>query len=129
MQDVFVNVLRKKNKLGDAGLSSLLYRIATHVCLNILRSHQRHPGDSVNENEDLIMRLVNADNVEDHAIAENLLNRIFKRHPESTRTIATLHLLDGMTLEEVAKEVGMSVSGVRKRLRGLRSQIVELQEV
>ena len=28
---------------------------------------------------------------------------------ESTRTIATLHLLDGMTLEEVAKEVGMSV--------------------
>ncbi len=129
MQDVFVNVLRKQNQLSDGGLSSLLYRMATNVCLNILRRHRRHPGDSANENEDLVMRLANADNLEDHAIAANLLNRIFKRHPESTRTIATLHLLDGMTLEEVAKEVGMSVSGVRKRLRGLRSQIVELQEV
>jgi DNA-directed RNA polymerase specialized sigma24 family protein len=29
--------------------------------------------------------------------------------------------VDGLTLEEVAKEVSMSVSGVRKRLRSLKS--------
>jgi hypothetical protein len=28
-----------------------------------------------------------------------------------------------MTLEEVAAEVGMSVSGVRKRLRGLKARL------
>jgi RNA polymerase sigma-70 factor (ECF subfamily) len=40
--------------------------------------------------------------------------------------MAMLHYVDGMTLAEVADEVGMSVSGVRKRLRGLRAQLHDL---
>ena len=38
----------------------------------------------------------------------------------STRSLAVMHLVDGMTLEEVARESRLSVSGVRKRLRGLQ---------
>jgi len=38
-----------------------------------------------------------------------------------------LHLHDGLTLEEVAREVGLSVSGVRKRLRRLEDRLRELQ--
>ena len=41
----------------------------------------------------------------------------------SSQTIAVMHLVDGMTLEEVAAEAGMSVSGVRKRLRTLRARL------
>ena len=58
-----------------------------------------------------------------------MLGQLFAKEQESTQTIAVLHLLDGMTLEEVAAEVGLSVSGVRKRLRTLRSRLKELQEV
>jgi RNA polymerase sigma-70 factor (ECF subfamily) len=36
-----------------------------------------------------------------------------------------LHYLDGLTLEQVAREVGLSISGVRKRLRGLRLTLHE----
>ena len=50
----------------------------------------------------------------------------FGRGRESTRTMAILHYVDGMTLQEVADEVGMSVSGVRKRLRGLRAELHDL---
>ena len=42
---------------------------------------------------------------------------------DAPRTMAVLHYVDGMTLEQVARECGMSVSGVRKRLRGLRSEL------
>ena len=49
-----------------------------------------------------------------------LLDWLFRRHPASTRTMAVLHYVDGMTLEQVARECGLSVSGVRKRLRALR---------
>jgi RNA polymerase sigma-70 factor, ECF subfamily len=42
--------------------------------------------------------------------------------PTSTRVMAVLHYLDGLTLEEVSAEVGLSVSGVRKRLRGLQER-------
>ena len=41
--------------------------------------------------------------------------------------MAVLHYVDRMTLEEVAEEMGMSVSGVRKRLRGLHAALHELE--
>ncbi len=34
-----------------------------------------------------------------------------------------MHYVDGMTLEEVARESGLSVSGVRKRLRTLKERV------
>jgi DNA-directed RNA polymerase specialized sigma24 family protein len=40
-----------------------------------------------------------------------------------------LHLVDGMTLEQVAAEVGLSVSGVRNRLRRLKKHVKELENV
>ena len=40
-----------------------------------------------------------------------------------------MHLVDGMTLQEVADAVGMSLSGVRKRLRSLRAGVTALAEV
>ena len=42
--------------------------------------------------------------------------------------MAVYHFLDGMTLEETARETGMSVSGVRKRLRNLRKTLYEIEE-
>jgi RNA polymerase sigma-70 factor (ECF subfamily) len=38
-----------------------------------------------------------------------------------------MHLHDGLTLEQVAANVGLSVSGVRKRLRKLRKQLFEME--
>ncbi len=56
-----------------------------------------------------------------------MLARLCSGEKESTRTIVVLHLLDGLTLQEVADEVGLSVSGVRKRLRVLRARLHELE--
>jgi RNA polymerase sigma-70 factor (ECF subfamily) len=42
--------------------------------------------------------------------------------------MAVFHFVDGLTLEEVAKEVGMSVPGVRKRLRALRQTLAEMEK-
>ena len=41
--------------------------------------------------------------------------------------MAVLHYVDGMTLEQVARECGLSMSGVRKRLRGLRASLQALE--
>jgi RNA polymerase sigma-70 factor (ECF subfamily) len=57
-----------------------------------------------------------------------VLDRVLGREPVSTATIAVLHLHDGMTLQEVADAVGLSVSGVRKRLRKLKANLHELEE-
>jgi RNA polymerase sigma-70 factor (ECF subfamily) len=42
--------------------------------------------------------------------------------------MAVMHYVDGMTYEEVAREVGLSVSGVRKRLRTLKAHVRDLDD-
>jgi RNA polymerase sigma-70 factor (ECF subfamily) len=57
-----------------------------------------------------------------------MLDGIFGRERASTRTMAVMHYVDGMTLPEVAGHVGLSVSGVRKRLRQLKERTRALEE-
>ena len=124
MQDVFVQLLRNKDRLEDRGMSSLLYRIATNVCLNKIRSRRRRPEDAASE---LLVRIADASGDEAQVEARSMLDRVLGREPVSTTTIAVLHLHDGMTLQEVADAVGLSVSGVRKRLRKLKASLRELE--
>ncbi len=117
-QEVFVKLLESRERLRDSFPSSLLYRIATNVCLNMIRSERR------NRTVDGKLELIASDDrFEEHTAAKDLLDRIFRREQPSTREMAVLHYVDGMTLEEVAGEVGLSVSGVRKRLRMLRARV------
>lgn len=121
MQDVFVEVLRRYETLDGTAPAALLLRISTNVCLNRLRTLRRHPEDG----DDALLLAIAADapDHEQRAGARGLLSRIFNRESESTLEIAVMHYLDRMTLEEVADEVGLSVSGVRKRLRTLRARL------
>ena len=49
--------------------------------------------------------------------------QLLGREAESTRVMAVLHFVDGLTHEEVGREVGLTAEGVRKRLRGLRARV------
>ena len=126
MHDVFVQVLTRSDELVDQAPSSLLYRIATNVCLNRLRSRKRRPEDS---DSTLLLEIAARTDPEARSTARSMLDALFRQEPEDTALIAVLHLHDRMTLEEVAAEVGMSVSGVRKRLAKLRAKLHHLEEV
>jgi RNA polymerase sigma-70 factor (ECF subfamily) len=117
-QEVFVRVWTHRDRLSDRYPSSLLFRIATNLSLNRIRDRRREP---VLPGDDVLARIA----VRDDLDAPLLLDRLLGRHPESTRTMAVMHYVDGMTLEQVARDCGMSVSGVRKRLRGLRSSLLD----
>ena len=120
MQDVFVQLVGARERLDDRALSGLLFRMATHVSLNRLRSRRRRPEAT---DDALLQSIASHEEGESTQLAARLLDRLFAREHASSRVIATLHFVDGLTLEEVAAEVGMSVSGVRKRLRGLRGRV------
>ena len=122
MQDVFVKVLNRKNSLTDSYPSSLLYTIATNHCLNVIRKEKRISSD-----DEILERIVSAEAVEDRAVNRMFLDQLFNDQKPSTRTIAVLHYMDGLTLEETAEMSRMSVSGVRRRLRKLREAGLNLE--
>lgn len=124
MQDTFVNLLKKESQLKHWGPSSLLYRIATNVCLNKIRTMKRHPEDS---DTALLAKIASVEEPETQSMARMILIKLFGREPASTGTIAVLHLVDGLTLEQTAREVGMSVSGVRRRIRQLRVKLALME--
>ncbi len=124
MHDVFVQLLRHGDRLDEGRPASLLLRIATNVCLNRARSIRRRPYDAVDAR---VLAIAGQVRPEASWLARLHLRDAFRSELRSTRTLAVLHHVDGLTLEEVAREVGLSVSGVRKRLRGLRARLEALE--
>jgi RNA polymerase sigma-70 factor, ECF subfamily len=118
-QEVFVRLLRQRERLTDAHPSSLLYRMATNLSLNRIRDRKRQADPVPETAEAFLSRVAALDRLD----APLVLERLFGRQPESTRTMAVLHHVDGLSLEEVARECRMSVSGVRRRLRLLREAL------
>ena len=118
MQDVFVRLIERKEKITNV-CSSLLYTMATNICLNKIRSDKLRNGPEFD---------VIAEIVEDSASSEGtekietsiLLDCIFSERDTKDRQIAILHYVDGYTLEETSKKMKMSVSGIRKRLEKLK---------
>jgi len=124
MHDVFVRVLSHADELADQAPSSLLFRIATNVCLNRIRSRRRRPEDG---DAELLVQIAEHTDPAARSAARAALDALFRNEPDDTALIAVLHLLDKMTLHEVAAEVGMSVGGVRKRLDKLRTKLHALE--
>lgn len=130
MQDVFVAVLRHQDRLDETAPAALLMRVATNVCLNRVRSERTHAEDADDERLQRIAGTAHEVG-EGRTLARDLLSKLFRADDPlaaSSQALAVMHYLDGMTLEEVARSAGMSVSGVRKRLDTVRARLAKLEK-
>lgn len=123
MQDVFARLLGMSHPPIEHP-SSFLYTMATRLCIDKLRSpaHRHAGGDA------LLYEIADVEDIESRVFARRLLDRIFHRHEESTRVMAVLHYVDGMTFEEVGEQVELSAAGVRRRLEKLKTRVAGLAE-
>lgn len=118
LQDVFTQLLKHQGRIEPNGMSSLLYRMATNTCLNMIR-HQKVKDDyqaqsqAVEEScpsSDLATRYENLD----------ALNRVMAKAPQKSREAAVYHYVDGFTMDEIAEMMQMSNSNVRRLIRELK---------
>jgi RNA polymerase sigma factor (sigma-70 family) len=121
MQDVFARLLGMAHPPIEHP-SSFLYTMATRLCIDKLRSaaHRHAGGDA------LLYEIADVEDVESRVFARRFLDRIFHRQEESTRVMAVLHYVDGMTFEEVGEQVELSAAGVRRRLEKLKTRVAGL---
>ncbi len=112
-QDVFLKA--DAARAGFEGRSSWLTwltRIATHHCLNVLRSRRVRRGAGLVDAGTLEGRRDPRDS-EKAAMVRGLLEMFDVK----TQRVAVHYYVDEMSQEEVAEVVGLSVPTVRKRLR------------
>lgn len=115
-QDVFVKLLSKRDQLKGTHPSSLLYRIATNLCLNKIKKNSRY---SPSCSDDLLQNLPAAESYGLNFEKEALWNYILREDNRSTDTVASMYFLYGMTLKEISKETEFSVSTVFNRIKAL----------
>ena len=118
MQDVFVRLIERKEKISKI-CSSFLYTTATNVCLNKIRADKLRSGPDFEVIAEIIEDNTNPA-VEEKVETSVILDCIFSERDSKDKQIAILCYIDGYTLEETAKAMKMSVSGVRKRLGKLK---------
>jgi RNA polymerase sigma-70 factor (ECF subfamily) len=120
VQDVFVKLLRGKTRLHGQFPSSLLYTMATNTCLNRLRG-QRRRREAPYQEPALPARAAD-DRAYERVEAKMTIDAILQTETESTRTICCMYYIDDMTLQEIGEALGMSASGIRKRLAALSAR-------
>ena len=126
MHEVFLKVLSNQNRLTGEYPSALLYRIATNVCLNKIRNERKH---SLNEYLDILHHTSFFENQQENVSAKNLLAYILAKEKETTRQIAVMYFVNGMTIKEIAETKSLSISGVHKHLDKLRRKIRDKGEI
>ena len=124
-QDVFVKMLSSQSRLHGQFLSSLLYTMATNTCLNRLRGQKKQVFD--NQDPETLFPAIN-DREFEKIEAGMLMDLILDGESESTRTICFMYHSDGMSLREIGKLMGLSISGVRKRLTKFKERALQKWE-
>ena len=118
MQDVFLKIMENNYRIKDM-CSSLFYVTATRICLNMIRARKIRTGPDFDAIAEMMVdefSEIEAEKIE----ARDVLEKLFSSRDSKDSLIATLHFVDGLTLEETAEQIGMSVSGVRKRISELK---------
>jgi len=125
MHEVFLKIL-SNHKLTGTHPSALLYRIATNVCLNRIRDERKY---ALSEHLDILHHISFFGKPSAHVSARNLLEFVIEKEKDSTRKIAVMYFINGMTIKEIAETMKLSVSGVHKHLEKLRRRMSEKGEL
>ena len=120
VHDVFVNLIQAESRLHGQFPSSLLYTMATNICLNRIRKRKREIlRDFSDEAENPLSR---ADEGFDQVEAKLVMEAILKDESEMNRSICFMYYADGMTYREIGAAVELSIAGVRKRLETFKNR-------
>jgi RNA polymerase sigma-70 factor (ECF subfamily) len=128
LQEIFLAAHRKLETFrGESALGTWLYRLATNLCLDHLRSRAGRSSqltDSIEDEVGLFDRSTSG--LAERAVTRMDLERALMRLPEGCRAAFVLHDIEGLEHREVADALGIAegtsksqVHKARLRLRAL----------
>jgi RNA polymerase sigma-70 factor (ECF subfamily) len=128
LQDTFVNMYRKLHQFdGRARLSTWLYRIATNSCLMKHRgTKSQKSAVSIEEVSERLhdkspSPLASLEKKELSAVLDGAIGKL----PAANRIVFVMRDLEGLTAEETARILKISVEATKSRLRRARAALRE----
>ena len=134
VQEVFLKVFRSiKDFHGDSSLKTWIYRIAVNTASNQRRWWRRHKEQECSldaqHGEDGEKGFIPADNGRNpfesllSRETQELVQKAMARLPESSRTVLVLRELEGLSYEEIAEVLHISLGTVKSRLARARQSL------
>ena len=135
-QEVFLRVYRARRRYRpSAKFSTWLYTITTRVAFNAMRTRARRPtvpmadaapGRDVDTSGDAGMA-VSAEPAPDHALQHKELvetvRQAIDRLPRQQRVALVLNKFEGLSYQDIAETLGMTVAAVRSLLARARANL------
>ena len=133
-QETFIKAYRSLSSFrGDSKFSSWLYRIASNVCLDFLRSRSRHPQVSLSssdEDDRTTFELPDMSRNPEEQLMKKLsmeaVRRGLEQLPEQQRQILVLRELGGLSYAELARILGLEEGTVKSRIFRARKRLCAL---
>ena len=125
LQDLRLEVtrlLREERFRGEASLRTYLSRVASHACLNRIRSQERWQWEEVDD-----ARPDPAGGGAEARVSRDLLLRILGRTPAECRRLWTM-ILEGYDYKEMSERLGVKAGALRVRVLRCRRQAVDLRD-
>ncbi len=118
-QDLFVKLLIKKKSFRDAEHEKAwVVRAAGNTCKNLLRSSHRRKRVPLEDAKGVTLPQ-----------SDRELLELIRALPENARDTVSLYYIEGYSVDETARLLGISEMAVRKRLERARKQLkTELKE-
>ena len=128
LQEIFLAAHRKLDSFrGESALGTWLFRLATNLCLDYLRSRAARAGQLTGALDDVpALADSGSRKLAERTVAKMDLERAMARLPEGCRTAFVLHDVEGLEHREVADMLGIAegtsksqVHKARLRLRAM----------
>jgi len=128
MQETFLSMVKNIHQFsGDSKLSTWLYRVVANHCLMLARSENKYGFTSLDDDDSLIDEKhvadwkVTPDKVTENNELKQLLDDAIQKLAPEYRIVFMLRDVEGLTTEETAKVVDLSIPAVKSRLHRARA--------
>lgn len=115
LQDAFVRAFTNLSSYkADAAFGAWLKRIVINTCITALKKRNANPWLSIEHHEEVLH--TEEEDAADLRLNPGVIHRAIKQLPDGSRTVFTLHVLEGYDHEEISQILGISKSTSKSQL-------------
>jgi RNA polymerase sigma-70 factor (ECF subfamily) len=128
MQETFLSMVKNLNQFnGESKLSTWLYKVVSNHCLMLARTEGKHLLSSFDDEyasideKDIADWKFTPDKVAENNELKEILDTAIQKLPADYRIVFTLRDIEGLSTEETAKIVDLSIPAIKSRLHRARA--------